>query len=88
MWSSESAPTRIFGGCPVRLAYVLNALYVNSFRSSMPLQSGQLSCSIENESKVDARGSDLVGATTGTSTEMFHAPATDATLRATAPARA
>lgn len=65
VWSSEFAPTLIFGGLPVRLASLVSAECVNSFRESMPVQSGHLSCSILNDKRVFERGWLDGGAMTG-----------------------
>lgn len=61
VWSSESAPTLIFGGTPVISPRFFKALYVKSLRASGPVQSGRLSCSMENETKVRERGWALIG---------------------------
>ena len=69
--SSESAPTRSFGGRPVRFAYAASALCVNAFRASTPAQSGHRSCSMEKERRVCERGRVDGGACAGRGTETF-----------------
>jgi hypothetical protein len=82
--SSLFAPTLILGGVPVRPASRLSAACVKSFRLSVPLQSGQRSCSMLKESSVDATGEDDGGARTGTETGT--ADALDGAVWARAPA--
>ena len=54
--SSELAPTRIPGGVPVREPRRVSAEWVNSLRASVPDQSGQRSCSMKKERRVEESG--------------------------------
>lgn len=68
VWSSELAPTLIFGGVPVSFAKLFNALRVNELGAFVPVQSGHLSCSMENERSVDTSGLEDPGGDVGTET--------------------
>ena len=82
VWSSELAPTRIFGGCPVSLAKLSSAFAVNSFRSSTPTQSGHRSCSRLKDTKVETSSRALSGVTNGIDTLRARFSASRGTTRA------